>query len=81
LSEIDKITAADVQRVIKQYLVKSNRTIGILVPTGLLPHEAGGGEISTVHHAPPLDVERTSGATGGRLKPASLKIHSTEAFR
>jgi zinc protease len=81
LSTIDKVTAADVQRVIKQYLIKSNRTVGILVPTGLLPHEAGGGAIAAVHHAPLLDAERISGATGARLRPASPDIHSTEALR
>ncbi len=81
LRGIEKITAADVQRVIKRYLVKSNRTTGILVPTGLLPHEAGGGAVTTVHHAPLLEAERTSSATGGELKPALMGIHSTEALR
>jgi zinc protease len=81
LTSIDKVTAADVQRVVKQYLVKSNRTFGILVPTGLLPHEAGGGAVGAVHHAPPLNAERISNAIGRRLKPALLETHSTEAFR
>ncbi|MGH7878650.1 MAG: M16 family metallopeptidase [Candidatus Binataceae bacterium] len=49
LAQIDKVTAADVQRVAKQYLVDSNRTIGVLVPTGVLPHEAGGGIGGAVH--------------------------------
>ncbi len=31
--EYAKITAADVQRVMKQYLIKTNRTVAILVPT------------------------------------------------
>jgi zinc protease len=61
LAGIDKVTAADVQRVIRQYLVKTNRTVGVLVPTGLLPHEAGGGAIGTVHHAPALGAEGASG--------------------
>jgi zinc protease len=43
LEEIDKVTPADVQRVVKKYLVAGNMTEGILVPTGLLPHESGGG--------------------------------------
>jgi zinc protease len=81
LSEIDKVTAADVQRVIKRYLVKPNRTIGVLVPTGLLPHEAGGDTAGTVHHAPPLDAEHSTHAISGRLKPVPVRIHSSEAFR
>jgi zinc protease len=43
LALIDKVTAADVQRVAKKYLVDTNRTLGVLVPTGVLPHQAGGG--------------------------------------
>jgi zinc protease len=42
LDGIDKVTAADVQRVAKTYLVASNMTEGVLVPTGVLPHGAGG---------------------------------------
>jgi zinc protease len=81
LGGIDKVTAADVQRVIKQYLVKPNRTVGVLVPTGLLPHEAGGGAVGTVHHAAPLAAERTSRALAPRLTPVPLLIDSSEAFR
>lgn len=52
LSEIDKVTAADIQRVARKYLVNSNRTVGILVPTGVLRHEmGGGGGGGAVHHA------------------------------
>jgi zinc protease len=43
LPNIEKVTAADVQRVARQYLVENNRTLGILIPTGVLPHRAGGG--------------------------------------
>ena len=50
LKEIEKVTAADIQRVAKKYLVDSNRTIGILVPTGVLRHEMGGGGGGAVHH-------------------------------
>jgi zinc protease len=42
LDGIDKVTAADVQRVMKTYMVASNMTEGVLVPTGVLPHGAGG---------------------------------------
>jgi zinc protease len=42
LDGIDKVTAADVQRVAKTYLDASNMTEGVLVPTGVLPHGAGG---------------------------------------
>ncbi len=43
LPSIEKVTAADVQRVARQYLVANNRTLGTLIPTGVLPHGAGGG--------------------------------------
>jgi zinc protease len=42
LDGIDKVTAADVQRVAKTYLVASNMTEGVLVPTGVLPHGSAG---------------------------------------
>jgi zinc protease len=42
LDGIDKVTAADVQRVAKTYLVASNMTEGVLVPTGVLPHGGSG---------------------------------------
>lgn len=55
LAGIDKVTAADVQRVAKKYLVKANRTVGVLVPTGVLPHQQGGGGAGgPVRHAPAL---------------------------
>ncbi len=43
LPSIDKVSVADVQRVAQKYLVKDNRTVAILEPTGLLPKQAGGG--------------------------------------
>ncbi len=61
LAEIDKVTAADIQRVAKKYLVDSNRTVGVLVPTGVLRHEmAGGGGGGSVHHAAALGVDDPS---------------------
>ena len=42
LPAIDKVTAADVQRVAQKYLVITNRTVAVLEPTGLLPQQAGG---------------------------------------
>ncbi|MBV8770956.1 MAG: insulinase family protein [Deltaproteobacteria bacterium] len=81
LGRIDKVTAADVQRVIKQYLVKRNRTVGVLVPTGLLPHEAGAGTVGAVHHAPPLAEEGTLQTDGGRVTSEQLRLHPTEALR
>jgi zinc protease len=42
LDGIDKVTAADVQRVMKTYMIASNMTEGVLVPTGVLPHGAAG---------------------------------------
>jgi zinc protease len=58
LAQIEKVTAADIQRVAKKYLVDSNRTVGVLVPTGVLRHEvAGGGASGAVHHANGLGVD------------------------
>src|SRR6202044_1775684 len=54
LDGIDKVTAADVQRAAKTYLVASNMTEGVLVPTGVLPHGAGGLSGGELHHAPAL---------------------------
>jgi zinc protease len=52
IPSIDKVTPADVQRVTAKYLVGSNRTLGTLVPTGLLPHPSGGPSGGAVRHAP-----------------------------
>jgi zinc protease len=81
LRGVDKVTAADVQRVIKQYVVKPNRTVGVLVPTGLLPHEAGGGAVGTVRHVPARAAEGSFPAVGRRLKLAPSWVHSIEALR
>ncbi|MGH7906829.1 MAG: M16 family metallopeptidase [Candidatus Binataceae bacterium] len=56
LPNIDKVTAADVQRVAKQYLIPDNMTLGVLVPTGLLPKGAGGSMKGggVVHHSEPV---------------------------
>jgi zinc protease len=58
LAGIDKVTAADVQRVAHKYLIASNRTVGILVPTGVLPHAAGGTAHGPVRHAAPIGDAR-----------------------
>jgi zinc protease len=39
--EYQKVTAADIQRVMKQYLVANNRTVAILVPTNEPANPAG----------------------------------------
>jgi zinc protease len=51
MAGIDKVTAADVQRVAKQYLIDSNRTVGFVVPTGVLRHQMAGGPSGMVRHA------------------------------
>ena len=43
LPGIDKVTAAEVQRVARKYLVSENRTTGVLIPTGVLPKGSLGG--------------------------------------
>jgi zinc protease len=63
LTQIDKVTADDVQRVAKKYLVDDNRTVGVLVPTGVLRHEMAGGGGGTVHHAAPFGVDDPSALT------------------
>ena len=59
IPSIDQVTAADVQRVAQKYLVKDNRTVAILEPTGLLPKQAGGGPSGggAVHHSMSFDEE------------------------
>lgn len=70
LDQIDKVTAADIQRVARKYLVDSNRTVGVLVPTGVLRHEmAGSGAGGAVHHAPPLDRDGAQPRSGAGLHP------------
>jgi len=81
LPTIDQVTLADVQRVVKQYLVKSNRTVGVLVPTGLLPHEAGGGAVGAVRHRPAFATDGMCPNIGCRGRPASLRADSSEALR
>jgi zinc protease len=70
LSQIDKVTAADIQRVARKYLVDANRTIGVLVPTGVLPHEmAGGGAGGAVHHSAALGVNDPSTLAPRPIRP------------
>jgi zinc protease len=80
LPAIDRVTLGDVQRVVKRYLIKSNRTTGALIPTGLLPHEAGGGSVGTVHHVAAQSAEITSPDVS-RLRSARFRINSSEALR
>jgi len=69
LAEIDKVTAADVQRVAKKYLVDNNCTVGVLMPTGILPHqEGGGGAGGMVHHAP------APGLAGAMSEMAPMRV-------
>jgi zinc protease len=85
LAGIEKVGTADVQRVMKQYLVKANRSVGILVPTGLLPHEAGGGGLGAVHHAPAPDAPRGLAIppvhTGRGLTPLARETDMGEVLR
>lgn len=70
IPNIDKVTAADVQRVAKKYLVKSNCTLGVLVPTGVLPHQQGGGAPGgTIHYAPPLPADGNIAAAPAMERP------------
>jgi len=77
LTQIDKVTAADIQRVAKKYLVDENRTIGELVPTGVLRHEMAGGGGGTVHHAAAPGVEDPSALV---VRPAMTHRHERAAI-
>jgi zinc protease len=79
LTQIDKVTAADVQRVAKKYLVDDNRTVGVLVPTGVLRHEMAGGGGGTVHHAAPLGVDDPSALTP-RTNRVGARAHEVTAL-
>jgi zinc protease len=59
LAGIDKVTAPEVQNAARKYLVDSNRTEGVLIPTGVLPPGAGGGAMpgGQVHNSRPLGSE------------------------
>jgi zinc protease len=57
LDGIDKVTAADVQRVAKTWLLATNMTEGVLVPTGVLPHGGGGLSGGELRHAPMIPIE------------------------
>jgi zinc protease len=59
LASIDKVTAAQVQSAARKYLVDSNRTDGVLIPTGVLPPGARGGGMpgGQVHNSLPLGSE------------------------
>jgi len=79
LTQIDKVTADDVQRVAKKYLVDDNRTVGVLVPTGVLRHEMAGGGGGTVHHAAPFGVDDPSALTP-RPNRVGARAHEVTAL-
>ena len=46
------VTAADIQRLARQYLTPANRTVAELVPTGEVPPRPAAGETGDVTHGP-----------------------------
>jgi zinc protease len=84
LPQIDKVTAADVQRVAREYLIASNSTVGVLVPTGVLPHEMSGGAAGQIHHAPvanPATLSpRTSAAPASPIAFAPVRANAANAI-
>jgi zinc protease len=49
LAGIDRVSAADVSRVVAKYMTETQRTVAVLVPTGMLPHPTGGASGAVVH--------------------------------
>jgi zinc protease len=49
LPGIDRVSAADVSRVVREYMGQPQRTLAILVPTGMLPHPSGAPTGTIVH--------------------------------
>jgi zinc protease len=49
LAAVKRVTAADVQRVARQYLTAENRTLYALLPTGTAPQTSGVVELSQEH--------------------------------
>jgi zinc protease len=74
LTQIDKVTAADIQRVAKKYLVDDNRTVGVLLPTGVLRHEMAGAGGGTVHHAEAPGVDDPSSLIPQLLRLGSFNL-------
>ncbi|MGH7814149.1 MAG: M16 family metallopeptidase [Candidatus Binataceae bacterium] len=83
---IDRVTAAEVQRVAKKYLIATNMTKGVLVPTGLLPTQGGGGGPSggAIHNSAwplPAPGGRAWESDPARLGIESQPIPANEAMR
>ncbi len=49
LPGIDRVSAADVSRVVAEYMTQPQRTLAVLIPAGMLPHPAGGASGAVVH--------------------------------
>lgn len=69
LDEIKRVTAADVQRVARQYLTPNRRTVGWLVPDG-----PGGGQVE----APTKAAFRTWGIDGAPAPAATTRFQRAQ---
>ena len=75
-AKVDAVTAQDVQRVVRTYFVKENRTVGWLVPTGE-GEGAGGGEAaapSDVHWRRPGPSAVAPGLSNGWAGAGDLLV-------
>lgn len=50
LDNIERVSADDIRRVAGKYLVSSNRTVGVLIPTGTRPDRARSGAAPRPRH-------------------------------
>ena len=75
-AKVDAVTAQDVQRVVRTYFVKENRTVGWLVPTGE-GEAAGGGDAaapSDVHWRRPGPSAVAPGLSNGWAGAGDLLV-------
>ena len=74
---VDAITADDIRRVVRKYLVRDNRTVGWLLATG---GEAGGGAAPEGGRPSDIRGRQDSGGCGATPQPGFGRTASVRAF-